>query len=74
MTERAYRRQQDLKTRGLPVPSLAELEQTIYQRDLKDYNREISPLRQAEDAIELNTDTFSIEQVQTRIVELYQQK
>ncbi len=72
VTERAYRRQQDLKTRGLPVPSLEELEHTIHQRDLKDYNRENSPLRQAEDAIELKTDHLSIEQVQTRIIELYQ--
>ncbi|MBD2038429.1 bifunctional pantoate--beta-alanine ligase/(d)CMP kinase [Leptolyngbya sp. FACHB-321] len=72
--ERARRRQQDLKNQGKDIISLDELEQAIYDRDLKDSTRALAPLRQAEDAIEIQTDNLSIAEVVDRIVQLYQER
>jgi len=72
--ERGRRRQQDLKDQGKPEISLDDLEQTIYERDRKDSTRALSPLRQAEDAIEIQSDRLSITQVVEQIVNLYHSK
>lgn len=66
--ERAKRRQQDLKERQLEVPDLATIQQSILERDYKDMNRPVAPLKQAEDAILLNTDGLTIEEVVDRII------
>lgn len=72
--ERARRRLQDLKNQGQPEASLLDLEQAIYERDLKDSTRRISPLRKAADAIEIQTDHLTIDEVVSKIVSLYQEK
>jgi pantoate ligase/cytidylate kinase len=72
--ERARRRQQELHDRGQGTLPLAELEQTIRQRDHMDSTRQIAPLRQAKDAIEIQTDNLSIDEVTAKIVTLYQEK
>lgn len=72
--ERARRRQQDLKNQGQAEVPLADLEQAIYERDLKDSTRLIAPLRKAADAIEIQTDALTIDQVVAKIVALYQEK
>ncbi len=72
--ERARRRQQDLKNQAQVEVSLSELEQAIYERDLKDSTRRIAPLRKAADAIEIQTDALTIDQVAAHIVGLYRQK
>jgi pantoate ligase/cytidylate kinase len=72
--ERARRRQQDLKNQGQAEISLEELEQAIYERDRKDSTRSFAPLRRAADAIELETDNLSIDEVTAKIVNLYQEK
>jgi len=72
--ERARRRQQDLKNQGKDEIGLDELEQAIYDRDRKDSTRALAPLRQAEDAIEIQTDDLSIAEVVDRIVQLYQER
>lgn len=72
--ERARRRQQDLKNQGQLEVALADLEQAIYERDLKDSTRRIAPLRQAEDAIEIQSDHLTIDQVVAKIVALYQER
>lgn len=72
--ERARRRQQDLKSQGQPDIALAELERMIDERDFKDSTRQISPLRKAADAIEIQTDHLAIEDVVAKIVALYQEK
>lgn len=66
--ERAKRRQQDLKERHLEVPPLELIQQSIQDRDYRDTNRSVSPLKQAEDAILLNTDGLTIEEVVDRII------
>jgi pantoate ligase/cytidylate kinase len=72
--ERARRRQQELQSRGQMQLSVAALEQTIRDRDRLDSTRRIAPLRKAEDAIEIQTDNLSIDEVTAKIVTLYQQK
>ncbi|HEY9814507.1 MAG TPA: bifunctional pantoate--beta-alanine ligase/(d)CMP kinase [Candidatus Obscuribacterales bacterium] len=72
--ERARRRQQDLKNQGQGTPALDDLEQSIYERDRKDSTRVIAPLRKADDAIELQTDHLTIEDVTAQIVRLYHER
>nr|WP_309728084.1 (d)CMP kinase [Chamaesiphon sp. OTE_75_metabat_556] len=73
VAERARRRQQDLRDRGQGEVSLAELEKSIAARDTIDSTREISPLKQADDAVEIISDNLSIEEVVDRIVNMYRQ-
>ncbi|MCY7324290.1 MAG: bifunctional pantoate--beta-alanine ligase/(d)CMP kinase [Phormidesmis sp. CAN_BIN36] len=72
--ERARRRQQDLKNQGKGEISLDELEQSIFERDRKDSTRAISPLRKADDAIEIQTDHLSADEVVRAIVNRYREK
>jgi cytidylate kinase len=67
---RAQRRKQDLAMRGEQV-SLTELSQQIEQRDYLDMNREESPLRKANDAVEINTDNLNIEEVASLIIDMH---
>ena len=73
VAERARRRQQDLRDRGQGEVSLAELAQSIADRDLIDSTREISPLKKAVDAVEIISDNLSIDEVVDAIVVMYQQ-
>lgn len=68
---RAERRQKDLKEMG-QIADLSTLLEEIKARDHFDSTRETSPLRRAEDAIEINTDDMSIDDVVDRILELAQ--
>jgi len=70
--ERAQRRQQQLQAQGQMVP-LEELKAQIEQRDRRDSERLISPLRPAPDAILIDTDHLSQSEVQDKIVMLYRQ-
>ncbi len=69
--ERAKRRWQEFKAQGQEAISLEQLEREIQQRDDQDSHRKISPLRKASDAIEINTDGLSIEEVTEQIIDLY---
>lgn len=69
--ERARRRQQDLKNQGKGEISLDEMEQSLITRDQKDSTRAVAPLRKAGDAIEIQTDHLSINEVVDQIVQLY---
>ncbi|HDK5697736.1 TPA: (d)CMP kinase, partial [Staphylococcus pseudintermedius] len=60
--ERAERRYKDNQERGIES-SIEQLKKDIAERDAYDMNREISPLKKAEDAIEIDTTGLSIEQV-----------
>ncbi len=59
---RAKRRYQELCEKGVDC-DLAQIERDIIARDEQDMNREISPLKQAEDAIFLDTSDMSLEEV-----------
>ena len=70
-SERAKRRYLEQKERGVES-DLAQIERVIIARDEQDMNREIAPLKQAEDAIYLDTSDMTIEEVVTKIVSLVQ--
>ncbi|MDP6965728.1 MAG: (d)CMP kinase [Candidatus Marinimicrobia bacterium] len=62
---RAARRQQDLEQLGIHR-AIREIIEDLKKRDLKDSRREHSPLTKAEDAIEIDTTTLTIqEQIDT---------
>lgn len=74
VAERARRRQRDLQAQNQPVENLEDLEQAIDERDRKDSTRQVAPLKQAADAIEIQTDGLSIDQVVAKIIQLYHQR
>lgn len=74
VAERARRRAEDLRQRGFAVPPLAELEDSIAERDRLDSSREVAPLVQAEDAVELVTDGLGIEAVIQALLDLFREK
>lgn len=59
--ERARRRQKDFELLGIRK-TLEELEKEISLRDHKDSSRKISPLKKADDAVELDTTGMTLEQ------------
>ncbi|AKP03982.1 (d)CMP kinase [Companilactobacillus pabuli] len=66
---RAQRRFKENVERGINTP-LKELQNEIAARDYKDSHREISPLKKADDAIEVDTSDMTIEQVVKRVTEI----
>lgn len=61
---RAERRMLDFKERGIETSqTLEEIEHDISERDYKDSHRQISPLKKAQDAVEIDTTSMSIDQV-----------
>ena len=69
VTERAKRRYKENVQKGITTP-LATLEAEIAERDRKDSHRSVSPLRQASDAIRIDTTNMSIDEVVARILTL----
>lgn len=67
--ERAERRQKENELRGIES-NLEQLKQEIEDRDNYDMNREISPLKKADDAITLDTTGKSIEVVTNEILSM----
>ena len=65
--ERARRRFLQLKARGDDV-NLASLLEEIRARDERDTQRAVAPLKPADDAIQLDSTTLSIEEVLQRIL------
>lgn len=59
---RAKRRFLELQEKGIPC-DLNEIARDIEERDTRDMNREIAPLKQAEDAIYLDSSAMTIEEV-----------
>lgn len=66
---RAKRRYEELEAKGEKC-DLAQIEKDIIERDERDMNREISPLRQAEDAVLVDSSDMTIEEVADRIMGL----
>ena len=72
--ERAKRRKSDKKSKDSKDINLNKLKELIEKRDYEDSNREISPLIKANDAIEIITDGYSINEVVDKIIDLYNDK
>lgn len=71
--ERAMRRYKELVAKGEQV-DLAQLQKDIASRDKQDSERAISPLRQAEDALLLDTSNMNIQQVTDKILTLVEER
>lgn len=67
--ERAQRRHHEFKQKGLEV-DFQQLRDEIRKRDENDQRRSISPLRQAEDAIRIDTTGRSIEEIVEQILSI----
>ncbi len=72
--ERAKRRKSDNNSKDSLEIDLDTLKELIKKRDFEDSNREISPLKKANDAIEIITDGYSIHEVVDKIIDLYYEK
>lgn len=70
---RALRRCKELEEKGVSCV-LEEIEADINDRDYRDMTREISPLKQAEDAVLVDSSDMSIEEVKETIIRLYKEK
>ena len=71
--ERARRRYKEQTERGL-ICDMKEIERDIIARDEQDMNREVAPLRQAEDAVLVDSSDMNIDQVVDEIIRIYQEK
>ncbi|WP_312452608.1 (d)CMP kinase [Exiguobacterium sp.] len=67
--ERAARRHRENIARGIDS-DITVLQEEIALRDKRDSEREVSPLRQADDALYLDTTEMTIDQVVDRLMEL----
>lgn len=70
---RAQRRFDELQEKGIAC-NFDEIEKDIIERDRRDMTREESPLKKAEDAIEVDTSDMSIEQVIATIIRICEEK
>lgn len=66
---RAKRRYDELMQKGTAC-ELDKIEKDIIERDERDMNREISPLKQAEDAVLLDSSDLTIDEVVEKIIGL----
>lgn len=66
---RAKRRYDELVAKGEKC-DLEQIEKDIIKRDHQDMTREISPLKQAEDAILVDTSYMSVDEVEEKILEI----
>ena len=67
---RAKRRYDQNIAKNIPTGSIEEIAREIAERDLQDMTRENSPLKKADDAVEIDTSDMSIEEVTERIYSL----
>ena len=65
---RAERRFKELEEKG-EMCNLEEIEQDIIERDYRDMHRDIAPLKQAKDAVYIDSSRMSIDQVAQAIVD-----
>jgi pantoate ligase / CMP/dCMP kinase len=72
--ERARRRYDELQATGKIEITYEQLVQDITERDRKDSQRQVAPLRKADDAIEVLTDGMTVLEVTDKIVALYNER
>ena len=67
---RAKRRYDQNIAKNIPTGSIEEIAKEIAERDLQDMTRANSPLKKADDAVEIDTSDMSIEEVTEHIYDL----
>lgn len=70
---RARRRYEELAAKG-EVCDLQKIQADIEERDYRDMHREVSPLRQAEDAVLVDTSEMSVDEVISHIIGLCEER
>ena len=70
---RAQRRYDELKEKGMPA-DFNDILKNVQERDYIDSHREVSPLRKAPDAIELDNSHMTITEQSAWLMELVEQK
>ena len=73
VSERAKRRYLEFCAKGMEC-TIEEIEEDICERDERDMNREHSPLRQAEDAVLVDSSNMTIDEVVEEILKLYRER
>lgn len=71
--ERAQRRYDELKQKGIQT-NLEQLKKEIEERDKRDSEREIAPLKKAPDAVEIDTTNLTIDEVVQKILTLVEER
>ena len=71
--ERTRRRVNELLAKGVPADA-DQIKHDIEERDQRDMNRAVAPLRRAEDAVLVDSSDMSIEEVVDVISALYREK
>lgn len=69
--ERARRRWDELSKKGISC-ELDEIEKDIIARDEQDKNRDFAPLKQADDAILVDSSELTIEEVIDKIIKIFE--
>ena len=70
---RAKRRYLELQEKGIEG-NLEAIEADINERDYRDMNRAASPLRQADDAVLVDSSNMSIDEVVDKIISIYEER
>lgn len=70
--ERAKRRYLELIEKGQEA-DLERIKEDIRTRDYQDMNRSTAPLRQAEDAVVIDSSTMTIDEVMEKIIDAFQE-
>ena len=70
---RAQRRYDELKAKGMPA-DYADILKNVQERDYIDSHREVSPLRKADDAIELDNSNMTIAEQKQWLMEKFQER
>ncbi len=73
LDERAERRKKDLKANGISQ-SLERIRTDIRQRDESDENRNVGPLKPADDAVIIDTTDLTLEEVVGKLVNFVKEK
>ena len=74
INERAKRRKLELEHNGYDNLDFSIIREQIKQRDHNDMNRTNSPLKKAKDAISIESDGLSVEEIVEKIVDIYNDK
>ena len=70
---RAQRRYDELKAKGMPA-DFDDILKNVEERDYIDSHREVSPLRKADDAIELDNSNMTIPEQKQWLMDRYKEK
>ena len=70
---RARRRYLELQEKGIKG-NIEDIKADINERDYRDMNRDVSPLKQATDAYLIDSSELSIDEVVDKIIKIYQRK